>query len=75
MWFVTWDRPEYKEWAKEIDGGYLLVILRIESDGKLLCVKARLNMGAKGMPVFVIEVEQYAIHLQDAQAIIDAWKK
>ena len=45
-WFVTWDGPEYKEWAIPISKGYLLVVLRKEKT-KLLCVKAELIMGKK----------------------------
>lgn len=74
MWFVTWNRPEYKEWAHIVEGGYQLVILRVENDGRLLCVKARLNMKAKGLPEFVTEEEKYISSKQDAQRIINEWK-
>lgn len=74
MWFVTWDRPEYKEWAKVVDGGYLLVILRTEENGKLYCVRARLNMGPKGLPGFVVDEDKYPASAEDAQGTIDAWK-
>ncbi len=57
-WFVTWSRPEYKEWATKIPQGYLLVILRKEKS-RYLCVKAKLTMGKKGLPGFKIVEEQY----------------
>lgn len=74
MWFVTWNRPEYKEWAHIVKGGYQLVILRMENDGRLLCVKAKLNMKAKGLPEFVTEEERYIFSEQDAQRVINEWK-
>ena len=57
-WFVTWDRPEYKEWAKPIAKGYLLIVLRREKT-RFLCVKAELIMGEKGLPVFKVIEEKY----------------
>ncbi|KKP80975.1 MAG: hypothetical protein UR81_C0010G0003 [Candidatus Levybacteria bacterium GW2011_GWB1_35_5] len=57
-WFITWDRPEYKEWATSISGGYLLVILRKEKD-RYFCVKAKLRMGQKGLPAFIVLKELY----------------
>lgn len=74
MWFITWDRPEYKEWAHIVKGGYQLIILRMENDGRLLCVKARLNMKAKGLPEFVTEEEKHISSEQDAQRVINEWK-
>ena len=59
-WFVTWDRPEYKEWAVKSSNGYLLVILRKEKT-KYLCVKAELQMEEKGLPGFnVLEEIRYS---------------
>ncbi|MDO8341193.1 MAG: hypothetical protein Q7T59_04415 [Candidatus Woesebacteria bacterium] len=75
MWFVTWNRPEYKEWAHIVKGGYQLVILRVEKDGRLLCVKARLNMKAKRLPEFVIEEEKHVSAIKDSQKAISEWKK
>jgi hypothetical protein len=73
MWFVTWDRPEYREWARADAGGYELVILCVEADGSHLCVKARLNRLAKGMPQFVTESEERLSTMPLAQARIDGW--
>jgi hypothetical protein len=73
MWFVTWDRPEYREWARADGGGYRLVILCVEADGTHLCVQARLNRLAKGMPQFVTEREERFPTMQRAQAAIDGW--
>jgi hypothetical protein len=74
MWFVTWNRPEYKEWARIVKGGYQLVILRVENDKRLLCVRARLNIKSKGLPEFVTEEEKYASTVKDSQGIISEWK-
>lgn len=75
MWFVTWNRPEYKEWAHIVKGGYQLVILRVEDERRLLCVKARLNMKAKGLPEFIIEEERYVPTIKDSQKVISKWKR
>jgi hypothetical protein len=75
MWFVTWDRPEYKEWAHIVRGGYQLVILRVENDRRLLCVRARLNIKAKGLPEFVTDEERHVSTTKDSQKIISGWKK
>lgn len=72
-WFVTWNRPEYKEWAKEIKGGYLLIILRKEPN-KYLCVKAELGMGEKGLPNFKVIEEKYFSSVQKANKQIQDWK-
>lgn len=75
MWFVTWNRPEYKEWACIVKGGYQLVILRVENDGRYLCVKARLNIKPRGLPEFVTEEERYVSTIKDSQEIISEWKR
>lgn len=75
MWFITWDRPEYKEWASLVKGGYQLVILRVENDRRFLCVKAKLNIKAKGLPEFVTVEEKYVLTTKDSQRIISEWKK
>jgi hypothetical protein len=75
MWFVTWNRPEYKEWARIIKGGYQLVILRVENNKRLLCVRARLNIKAKGLPEFVTEEERYFSTTKDSQKLISEWKR
>jgi len=73
-WFVTWNRPEYKEWAKEIKGGYSLVVIRKEPE-RYLCVKAELIMGAKGLPDFKVIEELHFSVQQKAQKQIQDWKK
>ncbi len=72
-WFVTWDRPEYKEWAAPISNGYLLVILRKEKT-KFLCVKAELIMGEKGLPAFNVLEEKYYSSSQKASKQIKEWR-
>lgn len=73
-WFQTWDRPEYQEWAREIDGGYSLVIVRKEPDN-YFCVKAELVMGEKGLPDFKVVEEQNLPNQQKADELIQNWKK
>ena len=73
-WFRTWDRPEYKEWASKISGGYLLVIVRKEKD-KYLCVKAKLLMGEKGLPGLEVLEENYFQTKQKAEEQIKNWKE
>lgn len=73
-WFITWDRVEYKEWAKEIAKGYSLLIIRKESNS-YLCVKAGLIMKERGLPDFkVIEEHNFPTKLE-ADKQIQAWKK
>ena len=71
-WFVTWDRPEYKEWAIPVPGGYRLIVLRTEKE-RLLCVKAELAMGEKGLPAFKVVEEKYYSSKPKASKQIKAW--
>lgn len=71
-WFVTWDRPEYKEWATQIVKGYLLIVLRTEKT-RFLCVKAELTMGEKGLPVFKVVAEKYYSSKPQASKQIRDW--
>ncbi|MCL6096632.1 MAG: hypothetical protein M1444_03060 [Patescibacteria group bacterium] len=73
-WFVTWDRPEYKEWATPISKGYLLVVLRREKT-KFLCVKAELIMGEKGLPAFNVLEEKYYPTKPKASKQIREWRE
>jgi len=73
-WFVTWDGPEYKEWAIPISKGYLLVVLRKEKT-KLLCVKAELIMGKKGLPAFKVLEEKYFNSKPKASKQVKDWKR
>lgn len=73
-WFITWDRPEYKECAKEISGGYALVVVRKEPNN-YICVKAKLLMGSKGLPRFSVLKEHNCSTQKQADTIIQAWKK
>lgn len=72
-WFVTWDRKEYKEWATPISGGYILLILRKEKS-RYLCVKAKLKMGAKGLPGVELLKEVYFINQEEADRQISTWQ-
>ena len=71
-WFVTWDRPEYKEWAKPIANGYLLIVLRTEKT-RFLCVKAELTMGEKGLPAFKVLTEKYYASKPKASKQVKEW--
>ena len=72
-WFITWDRVEYREWASEITKGYLLLIIRKETDG-YLCVKAELIMKERGLPDFkVIEEHNFPTQQEADKQILD-WK-
>ena len=73
-WFVTWNRPEYKEWATPIKNGYLLVVLRKEKS-RFLCVKAELLMGEKGLPEFKVIEEKYFLLKSQVLKQIRDWKK
>lgn len=72
-WFITWNRPEYKEWAKKIPQGYLLLVLRKEPD-KFLCVKAELIMKNRGLPDFKVIEEKYFLNQTEAEIQIKEWK-
>jgi hypothetical protein len=74
MWFVTWDRPEYREWALADERGYQLVIACAEADGQFLCVKARLDRQPRGMPAFVTEREERFSTRERAEEAIAGWK-
>lgn len=71
-WFVTWNRPEYKEWALPVAKGYLLIVLRTEKT-RFLCVKAELIMGEKGLPVFKVIEEKYYASKSAASKQVKDW--
>jgi len=71
-WFVTWDVPEYKEWAKKTRDGYFLVIIRKETKN-YLCVRAKLIMGEKGLPGVEIIEKQNLATAQKAEKVIQDW--
>ena len=72
-WFKPWDRPEYQEWALEIEGGYQLVIIRKEKDA-YLCARAKLLMREEGLPDFTLEDQLRVASEEEALKQIDAWK-
>lgn len=72
-WFLTWDRPEYREWAMEIPEGYLLVIIRKEK-GAFLCARAKLLMEEQGLPDFVLADQTRVSSEEEALKQIDSWK-
>ncbi len=73
-WFITWNRPEYKEWAIKSKKGYLLVIIRKEKT-KYLLVKAELLIEEKGLPRFNVLEEARYVSLAKANKQIREWMK
>jgi hypothetical protein len=73
-WFQVWNRPEYYEWAYPISGGYLLTALRVEQSA-FLCARAKLLIGAAGLPAFELIEEKRYPKKSDAEKQIDAWKE
>lgn len=73
-WFVTWNRPEHKEWATKISQGYILVIICKEKNNKYLCVKAKLLMGEKGLPDFKVIKEYYFSGKKETEKQIKNWE-
>lgn len=66
--FVTWNVPEYKEWAQKKSYGYLLTIIRKQPQD-FLVVKAKLIFKAKDLPAFetiksvIVETEKEATEI------------
>lgn len=75
QWFVTWDRPNYFEWAKSNKMGYRLLIIHPESDGRYLVVDAQLKMLSKGLPEFIVTEQKYLDDLKSAKQQIAKWQK
>jgi hypothetical protein len=71
-WFVTWDVPEYREWARRADYGYLLLIIHKESQG-FRCAKARLLFHDVGLPAFDLLAETIVEAGDDAERQIKDW--
>jgi hypothetical protein len=71
-WFVTWDVPEYREWAHKADYGYLLLIINKESQG-FRCAKARLLFQDAGLPAFDLLSETVVETDDDAEGLIKGW--
>lgn len=72
-WFQTWNRPEYIEWAKPIDNGYLLIIARKQVTDWLLA-RANLIFKESGFPEFQV-IEQSTVAMQeDALSQLALWK-
>jgi hypothetical protein len=73
-WFQTWDRPEYLEWATEIPQGYLLHIIRKESD-RFLVVQAKLIMGETGLPGFEVVYQCHCTNMEEAMRQLKVWEE
>ena len=73
-WFQVWNRPEYLEWALPISGGYLLTALRVEQSA-FLCARAKLLIGAMGLPTFELIEEKRFPNRSAADKQIAQWKK
>jgi len=74
FWFITWNRPEYKEWAVKKSYGYLLTIIRKQPQD-FLAVKAKLIFKAKDLPQFVTLQSLTAKTGKEAKAVIKKWQK
>ncbi len=71
-WFITWDRPEYKEWAMAVSGGYALLVFRPGKEQ--LCVRAKLVMPADGLPEFKVIEERRVPSEKEATSLLKQWK-
>jgi hypothetical protein len=75
VWFVTWDRPDYREWARTSDEGYQLLVVRPEADGQRLVARARLVMTPVGLPEFVLEESERVATDAAADALLARWRE
>jgi hypothetical protein len=71
---VTWNVPEYKEWAIKKSYGYLLTIIR-QQPKDFLAVKAKLIFKAKGLPQFVTLKSLTVKTGKEAKAVIKKWQQ
>ncbi|OGH02524.1 MAG: hypothetical protein A2798_02705 [Candidatus Levybacteria bacterium RIFCSPHIGHO2_01_FULL_37_17] len=71
--FLTWNLPEYKEWATPTDGGYELYIIRKEPDN-FLVVKAKLIIEARGLPGFKVLEEHNLSDEKSALRKVQEWR-
>lgn len=71
--FITWNRPEYKEWAIKKSYGYLLTVIR-KQPKDFLVVKAKLIFKAKDLPQFVTLKSLTVETEKEAKAILKKWK-
>jgi len=65
-WFVTWDRPEYKEWAKKTRDGYFLVIIRgifLKGIGFNEVYREVLALALIGITIFIITLSRFKKNL------------
>ncbi|MEK7533986.1 MAG: hypothetical protein AAB600_01480 [Patescibacteria group bacterium] len=73
-WFVTWNRPNYFEWAKANKNGYRLLVIHPESDGRYLAVDAQLEMLPQGLPKFTVTEQKYIGDLKSAKQQVAEWQ-
>jgi hypothetical protein len=72
-WFVTWNVPEYKEWAQKTNYGYLLLVINKENSG-YRCAKAKLIFKNNGLPEFSLLEEIVVNTVNEAERQIKEWK-
>jgi len=72
-WFATWDVPQYKEWAKKADYGYLLAIMN-EEKAIYRCARAKLIFQDHGLPEFHVLDEVLVKSREEAGKRIEIWK-
>lgn len=73
FWFITWNRPEYKEWVQKKNYGYLLTVIRKQPQD-FLVVKAKLIFKAKDLPVFETIKSVIVNTEKEAIALVKKWQ-
>jgi len=72
-WFQTWNRPEYIEWAKPIDSGYVLIIARRQRNDWLIA-RAKLTFHDRGFPEFQVLEQGVVATQEEAFVKLNSWK-
>lgn len=72
-WFQTWNRAEYIEWAKPINGGYQLIIARKQVNDWLVA-RANLTFRDTGFPEFQVIEQGNVLSQEEALAKLNSWK-
>lgn len=72
-WFQTWNRPEYVEWVKPIENGYLLLIARKQTSDWLVA-RAHLIFKDSGFPEFQVLEQSTVVTQEEAFSKLTLWK-
>jgi len=73
FWFITWNVPEYKEWAQKKRYGYLLTIIRNQKKD-FLVAKAKLIFKPQGLPEFVMLKSKTTKTEKEARRLVKTWQ-